>query len=190
MNTQEVLIRHTQPSQWGFIESGKGCADVLFVPLKGLTARSAIEIETDGNMINVLPGHGAIVESNKWGVTKSVGPCSIAVITGMDNAVWLGHLKPGRGLPSGSLRAITHRKFSHTHLNITLIGANPTGFSSLEDAQRSRELQVFTIQKQTEAIGVRSNMFTHWNMRGTEWLVAFVHAYKNCAEIYIAPELP
>ena len=170
---------------YGWLPRGEN-AGVSFVKMKPLSVDDIKRFTSQLFFVEADPGDGVFIPNGSVGVTRDFGPCSAAILTGINDYSWLGHLKPGTGIPPEHVQQIRRDINAGSQLNIALVGGcefNRTGMGSY------RQSQIVTIQKQFADSGLSVAIQAYWNPVADSWMFAAVHANFGHAIATVAYEL-
>jgi hypothetical protein len=184
INQEQIrgFIAHTPDS---FFRGLPQSASMIITALQPLTRGDSQKIEESTNAIVLSPSQSVFIPDGKWGITTSFGPCSLAVLTGLDKRIWMGHLKPGTGLPSYVLPTSKSFIGEWGSPQLTLIGAC---HRKNIDMNAARTNQMETIKRQISEAQIDIPLRAFWNPYPNTWLAAFVRSVAGSADVYIGFE--
>jgi len=158
---------------------------MIISTLKPLSTKDYSVIADNVNAVEVFPSMGVFIPDGKWGATVSFGPCSLAILTGLETRIWMGHLKPGQSLPDQVIPSARPYMSQRGPIRLTLMGGCDYGDF---DMNAARKIQFDTISRQFSEAHLDVDLKANWNPYRETWLTAFVQSLSGCADVYVGFE--
>lgn len=185
MAHEELFRRYQNDNPDPFLRELPQTESMVITALRPISVRDFSLITDQFPAIQISPARGAFIPDRKWGMTMSFGPCSLAILTGSEDRIWVGHLKPGQSLPVEVISFSRSYTGQRHPLHLTLIGGCYFGDFDMNSA---RQAQFDTISRQFSEAHLNADLSAFWNPHPETWLTAFVQSLSGRANVYIGFE--